>query len=302
MIYDVLIVGGGPAGLTAGLYAARAGLSAVLAEQAFAGGQASTTDVLENYPGFPEGVGGPELMMSFEAQAQRFGLEEKYVQIDELELDGDVKRAHAGGEVIEARTVILCMGAQRRKLGAPGEDMNVGRGVSYGATCDGAFYRGKRVAVVGGGDTAVEDALYLARASKVTLIHRRGELRARGAMVRRLRENENVDFRLEAQVTNIARDAEGLALRLSTGETLRVDGVFIAVGTEPISALVKGQVELNAAGYVVAGEETKTSVPGVFAAGDLRAKPLRQVVTAAADGAVAAHMAALYLDELESEG
>ena len=171
-----------------------------------------------------------------------------------------------------------------------------------GATCDGAFYRGKRVAVVGGGDTAVEDALYLARASKVTLIHRRGELRARGAMVRRLRENENVDFRLEAQVTNIARDAEGLALRLSTGETLRVDGVFIAVGTEPISALVKGQVELNAAGYVVAGEETKTSVPGVFAAGDLRAKPLRQVVTAAADGAVAAHMAALYLDELESEG
>ena len=302
MIYEVVIGGGGPAGLTAGLYAARAGLSAMLAEQAFAGGQASTTDVLENYPGFPEGVGGPELMMSFEAQAQRFGLEEKYVQIDELELDGDVKRAHAGGEVIEARTVILCMGAQRRKLGAPGEDMNVGRGVSYCATCDGAFYRGKRVAVVGGGDTAVEDALYLAPASKVTLIHRRGELRARGAMVRRLRENENVDFRLEAQVTNIARDADGLALRLSTGETLRVDGVFIAVGTEPISALVKGQVELNAAGYVVAGEDTKTSVPGVFAAGDLRAKPLRQVVTAAADGAVAAHMAALYLDELESEG
>ena len=299
MIYDVLIVGGGPAGLTAGLYAARAGLSVVLAEQAFAGGQASTTDVLENYPGFPEGVGGPELMMNFEAQAQRFGLEEKYVTIDSLELAGDVKRAHAGGEVIEARAVILAMGAQRRKLGAPGEDMNVGRGVSYCATCDGAFYRGKRVAVVGGGDTAVEDALYLARASKVTLIHRRNELRARGAMVKRLRDNENVDFLLETQVTNIARGESGLTLSLSTGGTLDVDGVFIAVGTEPISALVRDQVALDPAGYVIAGEDTKTSVPGVFAAGDLRGKPLRQVVTAAADGAVAAHMAALYLDELQ---
>ena len=299
MIYDVLIVGDGPAGLTAGLYAARAGLSVVLAEQAFAGGQASTTDVLENYPGFPEGVGGPELMMNFEAQAQRFGLEEKYVTIDSLELAGDVKRAHAGGEVIEARAVILAMGAQRRKLGAPGEDMNVGRGVSYCATCDGAFYRGKRVAVVGGGDTAVEDALYLARASKVTLIHRRNELRARGAMVKRLRDNENVDFLLETQVTNIARGESGLTLSLSTGGTLDVDGVFIAVGTEPISALVRDQVALDPAGYVIAGEDTKTSVPGVFAAGDLRGKPLRQVVTAAADGAVAAHMAALYLDELQ---
>ena len=299
MIYDVLIVGGGPAGLTAGLYAARAGLSVVLAEQAFAGGQASTTDILENYPGFPEGVGGPELMMNFEAQAQRFGLEEKYVTIDSLELAGDVKRAHAGSEVIEARAVILAMGAQRRKLGAPGEDMNVGRGVSYCATCDGAFYRGKRVAVVGGGDTAVEDALYLARASKVTLIHRRNELRARGAMVKRLRDNENVDFLLETQVTNIARGESGLTLSLSTGGTLDVDGVFIAVGTEPISALVRDQVVLDPAGYVIAGEDTKTSVPGVFAAGDLRGKPLRQVVTAAADGAVAAHMAALYLDELQ---
>ena len=300
MVYDVMIVGGGPAGLTAGLYAARAGLSVVLMEKGFAGGQASTTDVLENYPGFPEGVGGPELMMSFEAQAQRFGLEEKYLEIDSLSLDGEIKRATAGAETIEARTAILCMGAQRRKLGAPGEDMNVGRGVSYCATCDGAFYRGKHVAVVGGGDTAIEDALYLARASKVTLIHRRGELRARGAAVRRLQANENVDFRLETQVTNIARDANGLVLSLNDGGELRVDGVFIAVGTEPISGLVKGKVELNAAGYVVAGEDTKTSVPGVFCAGDLRAKPLRQVVTAAADGAVAAHMAALYLDELEA--
>ena len=297
MIYDVLIVGGGPAGLTAGLYAARAGLKALLVEQAFAGGQASTTDVLENYPGFPEGVGGPELMMSFEAQAQRFGLEEKYAQVDALSLEGDVKTARVGEETIEAYSVILCMGAQRRKLGAPGEDLNAGRGVSYCATCDGAFYRGKHVAVVGGGNTAVEDALYLARASQVTLIHRRNELRARGTMVQRLRENPNVDFRLENQVTNIARGADGLTLSLTDGGTLDVSAVFIAVGTEPISALVRGQVELDAAGYVVAGEDTKTSVPGVFCAGDLRGKPLRQVVTAAADGAVAAHMAAVYLDE-----
>ena len=298
-MYDVMIIGGGPAGLTAALYAARAGLKTLLAEQAFAGGQASTTDQLENYPGFPEGIGGPELMMRFEEQAQRFGAEEQYVQIDRLELDGPVKRAFAGDQVFEAKTVILCMGAQRRHLGVPGEEENIGRGVSYCATCDGAFYRGKRVAVLGGGDTAVEDALYLSRASHVTLIHRRNELRARGAAVRRLRESENVDFLLETQVKAIRRGEGGLALELDRGGELPVDGVFIAVGTEPISDLVRGQVELNAAGYVLAGEDTKTSLSGVFCAGDLRAKALRQVVTAAADGAVAAHMAAVYLDEME---
>jgi len=296
-MYDILIIGGGPAGLTAGLYAARAGLSVALVEQAFAGGQASTTDMLENYPGFPEGIGGPELMMRFEEQAQKYGMESKYGTVTEIELDGEVKRAVIDGETVEAKAVILCMGAKRRELGVPGEAMNIGRGVSYCATCDGAFYRGKHVAVIGGGDTAVEDALYLARGSKVTLIHRRNELRARGAAVKRLQANENVEFLLETQVTAIERGESGLVLKLNTGNDLAVDGVFVAVGTQPISDLVRGKVELNEAGYVLAGEDTKTSVPGVFVAGDLRAKALKQVITAAADGAVAAHMATIYLDE-----
>ncbi len=296
-MYDILIIGGGPAGLTAGLYAARAGLSVALVEQAFAGGQASTTDMLENYPGFPGGIGGPELMMRFEEQAQKYGMESKYGTVTEVELDGEVKRAVIDGETVEAKAIILCMGAKRRELGVPGEAMNVGRGVSYCATCDGAFYRGKHVAVIGGGDTAVEDALYLARGSRVTLIHRRNELRARGAAVRRLQENENVEFLLETQVTAIERGESGLVLKLNTGNDLAVDGVFVAVGTQPISDLVRGKVELNEAGYVLAGEDTKTSVPGVFVAGDLRAKALKQVITAASDGAVAAHMAMIYLDE-----
>ena len=296
-MYDILIIGGGPAGLTAGLYAARAGLSVALVEQAFAGGQASTTDMLENYPGFPGGIGGPELMMRFEEQAQSFGMESKYGTVTEVELDGEVKRAVIDGETVEAKAVILCMGAKRRELGVPGEAMNVGRGVSYCATCDGAFYRGKHVAVIGGGDTAVEDALYLARGSKVTLIHRRNELRARGAAVKRLQANENVEFLLETQVTAIERGESGLILKLNTGADLHVDGVFVAVGTQPISDLVRGKVELNEAGYVLAGEDTKTSVPGVFCAGDLRAKALKQVITAAADGAVAAHVATIYVEE-----
>ena len=296
-MYDILIIGGGPAGLTAGLYAARAGLSVALVEQAFAGGQASTTDMLENYPGFPGGIGGPELMMRFEEQAQSFGMESKYGTVTEVELDGEVKRAVIDGETVEAKAIILCMGAKRRELGVPGEAMNIGRGVSYCATCDGAFYRGKHVAVIGGGDTAVEDALYLARGSKVTLIHRRNELRARGAAVKRLQANENVEFLLETQVMAIERGESGLILKLNTGNDLAVDGVFVAVGTQPISDLVRGKVELNEAGYVVAGEDTKTSVPGVFCAGDLRAKALKQVITAASDGAVAAHMATIYLDE-----
>ena len=296
-MYDILIIGGGPAGLTAGLYAARAGLSVALVEQAFAGGQASTTDMLENYPGFPGGIGGPELMMRFEEQAQSFGMESKYGTVTEVELDGEVKRAVIDGETVEAKAVILCMGAKRRELGVPGEAMNVGRGVSYCATCDGAFYRGKHVAVIGGGDTAVEDALYLARGSKVTLIHRRNELRARGAAVKRLQANENVEFLLETQVTAIERGENGLILKLNTGKDLAVDGVLVAVGTQPISDLVRGKVELNEAGYVLAGEDTKTSVPGVFCAGDLRAKALKQVITAAADGAIAAHMAMIYVEE-----
>lgn len=301
-VYDVIIVGGGPAGLTAGLYAVRAGLTALLLERELIGGQASTTDRLENYPGFPGGVGGPELMMQFEQQASELGLEIRYEPAERLELMGEEKRVVLAGETLQARAVILCMGASRRPLGLPNEQALVGRGLSYCATCDGAFYRGRPVAVVGGGDTAVEDALYLARASHVSLIHRRDQLRAAGLGVKRLTENPSVDLLL-CRIVTAAEPIEG-GLRLTLQDVrdgqksrLEVAGLFAAVGTVPNSELARGQVETDAAGCIVAGEDTRTSLPRVYAAGDVRAKALRQVVTAVADGAVAASMAVRDLNE-----
>lgn len=291
---DVAIVGGGPAGLTAGMYAARAGFQTVLFERGFAGGQASTTDKLENYPGFPEGIGGPELMMAFADQAARFGMETRYAGVDQVDLAE--KKITYGSETISARTIILSLGASPRKLGVPGEVENTGRGVSYCATCDGAFYRGKRVAVIGGGDTAVEDALYLARASEVTLIHRRDKLRAIGAQVTKVEANPKITLLFETTVSEIVKTDVGMLLRLSGGRELVVDGVFVAVGTVPQTDLVKEQLDMDEAGYILAGEDAKTSVEGVFVAGDCRKKPLKQVVTAAGDGAVAAYMAGIYLE------
>lgn len=296
MLYDVMMIGGGPAGLTAGLYAARAGLSAVLLEQMFVGGQASTTDKLENYPGFPDGIGGPELMMQFEQQATNAGLEIRYEPAEKLELEGEIKKAHTAGGIIEAKTAILCMGAARRLLGVPGEEKLTGRGVSYCATCDGALYRGKSVVVVGGGDTAMEDALYLARiCEKVTLIHRRDQLRAIGHRAKAVLANEKIEVLYNSRVEKIEQAEGGVRLTLNEGRALEVSGLFVAIGTKPESELVKDQVELTEDGYVKAGEDTRTSVPGVFVAGDLRKKPLRQVVTAASDGAVAAYQAAEYI-------
>ncbi len=295
-MYDIAIVGGGPAGLTAGLYAARAGWKTVLLERGLPGGQAATTDRLENYPGFPEGVGGPELMMAFADQAARFGMETHYANVRKIGLEHKCLTLDDGE--LEARALILALGATPRKLDVPGEAENIGRGVSYCATCDGAFYRGKRVAVVGGGDTAVEDALYLSRFAHVTLIHRRDRLRAMGAQVEKLRQNSQVEMLLGFTVSQIERDAEGLLLRLSGDRTLRVDGLFVAVGVVPQTGLLAGALSLDDAGYILAGEDTKTSVPGVFAAGDCRKKPLRQVSTAVGDGATAAYMASAYLESL----
>ena len=297
-MYDVAIIGGGPAGLTAGLYAARAGWKTVLLERGLPGGQAATTDRLENYPGFPEGIGGPELMMAFADQAARFGMETRYTGVSKI--DPGLKRLTLDdGSEIAARALIVALGATPRKLGVPGEAENIGRGVSYCATCDGAFYRGKRVAVVGGGDTAVEDALYLSRFAHVTLIHRRDRLRAMGAQVEKLRADENVDMLLCATVSGIERAEDGLVLHLSTGRELAVDGVFVAVGVEPQTGLVADVLALDEAGYILAGEDTKTSVSGIFAAGDCRKKPLRQVSTAVGDGATAAYMASTYLEAAE---
>ena len=297
-MYDVAIIGGGPAGLTAGLYAARAGWKTVLLERGLPGGQAATTDRLENYPGFPDGIAGPHLMMAFADQAARFGMETRYTGVNKI-APGLKRLTLDDGSEIAAKALIVALGATPRKLGVPGEAENIGRGVSYCATCDGAFYRGKRVAVVGGGDTAVEDALYLSRFAHVTLIHRRDRLRAMGAQVEKLRADENVDMLLCATVSGIERAEDGLVLHLSTGRELAVDGVFVAVGVEPQTGLVADVLALDEAGYILAGEDTKTSVSGIFAAGDCRKKPLRQVSTAVGDGATAAYMASAYLETAE---
>lgn len=299
---DILIVGGGPAGLTAGIYASRAGMRSIVLESGFAGGQASTTDRIENYPGFPEGVGGMELMMAFEQQYGRLGGGEvRYDGVQSLNL-AEKTAVTAAGEVISARAVILCMGAEPRKLGVPGEVELTGQGVSYCATCDGMFFRGKTVAVVGGGDTAVEDAAYLKRLATVKVIHRRDELRAASRAGEALMADPDVEKLLSHTVEKIEKQDGLLCLTLKdlkSGQvrTLAVDGLFVAVGTQPRTELVRGQLALDGAGYVVAGEDTRTEIPGVFAAGDLRARPLKQVITAAADGAVAATMAIRYVLE-----
>lgn len=300
---DTLIIGGGPAGLTAGIYLMRAGLSCALYEKQFCGGQAATTNVIENYPGFVDGIGGPELSMNMAEQAQKLGLEIRYDEITQVDLTGEVKRVTAGGNVVEARSVILCMGATPRMLGLADEERLRGRGVSYCATCDGAFYKGKEVCVVGGGNTAAEDALYLARfAKKVTVVHRRDAFRAARLLVERMKNTPNIDIVYDSVVESICGEQklESMTLRnVKTGQTLTqpVDGLFIAVGMEPHTELLNGQVELEN-GYIRAGEDTRTSVPLVYAAGDIRTKPLRQVVCAASDGAVAAAMAQMDLDNV----
>ncbi|MEG0934621.1 MAG: thioredoxin-disulfide reductase [Clostridia bacterium] len=296
---DVIILGGGPAGLTAGLYAARAGLSAILFEGELVGGQASTTDKLENYPGFPDGVGGPELMMAFEAQATRLGLQVKYETVTQVDLKA--KTVHTRKGVYAARALILATGAKRKKLGVPGEDALTGRGISYCATCDGALYRGKQVCVVGGGATALEDAAYLSGlCEKVTLIHRRDTLRADGKMIERVKANPKVNFCWDSVVSGLKKTDSGIMLTLRSTKTdqsteIECAACFVAIGTEPVTAIYRGQVEMDEAGYVRAGEDTKSGEPGVFAAGDLRTKQLRQIITAASDGAVAVSSLLAYL-------
>lgn len=298
---DSIIIGGGPAGLTAGLYLLRAGLRCALFERQFCGGQAATTNVIENYPGFPQGIGGPELSMNMAEQAQSLGLDIRYDEVERVELAGETKRVFAAGKELAAHSVILCMGATPRPLGLADEERLRGRGVSYCATCDGALYRGRDVVVAGGGNTAAEDALYLSRfARRVVIVHRRDAFRAARALVDRMEKTANIDIVYDHVVESIAggQKLEEVALRnVKTGSVraLAADGLFVAVGMEPKTELVRGQVELADGGYIRAGEDTRTSLPLVYAAGDIRTKPLRQVVCAAADGAVAASMAALDL-------
>lgn len=298
---DLIIVGGGPAGLNAALYAARAGLRALLFEKMFAGGQMVTTTQLDNYIGFPDGVGAVDLAMNMEEQAKKAGAEILYEEILSLDLSGKIKKITTAKQEYEAKAVILCMGATPRMLGADGEERLRGQGVSYCATCDGAFFKNKTVAVVGGGDTALEDALFLSRyCEKIYLIHRRDAFRGAKILSDRVREAANIELVLDSVVDQINGDntVESLAVRNVKTEkthTLDVAGVFIAVGTRPNTELLGDQLRLTD-GYIDAGEDTKTSCPGVFAAGDVRCKPLRQVITAAADGATAVYSATKYID------
>ncbi len=303
MEYDVVIIGGGPGGLTAGLYTARGDLKSLLIEKLMPGGQAATTDWIDNYPGFPEGIAGPQLMMSMKDQALRFGLElktDEIVNIDPIE-EGFIVVGQA--EKYTAHAVIVASGATVAKLGVPGEESLRGKGVSYCATCDGAFFRNEELVVVGGGDAAVEEGLFLTKfAKKVHLVHRRDRLRATKAIQGRAFKNEKMDFIWNTIVEEILGDqeVEGVRLKnLKTGETrnLPCKGIFIYVGTLPNSKFLKGKVDMDEKGYILTDNNMATSLEGVFACGDVRKKALRQVVTACGEGAAAAFSAQQFVEE-----
>ena len=304
-VYDMIIIGGGPGGYTAALYAARAGLNTLLLERMAAGGQMALSHQIDNYPGFEEGIDGFSLAEKMQKQAQRFGGKTRYTQVQRVDLEAMPKEIVTSEGTYLAKTVVLATGAGPRELGLPEEAELVGRGVGYCAACDGMFYRGKTVVVVGGGDTAVADALLLSRiVKKVILVHRRDTLRAAKIYREPLMNRENVEFRWNSTVEELLHGEKVTGVRLrdvNTGEIseLSCDGVFVSVGRKPATELVKGQLELDEGGYIVAGESTKTGIPGVYAVGDVRTKALRQVVTAVADGAVAVHMAEEFL---ETEG
>ncbi|WP_029914035.1 thioredoxin-disulfide reductase [Pelobacter seleniigenes] len=304
--YDVIIIGGGPAGMTAGLYASRACLKTLMLEKMILGGQMMTTTLVENWPGYPGGIEGPELMMRFQEHCTEFGLETGYGSVDKIIDNGATKTLVVDGKEMTCKAVIIATGVVPKKLGVEGEAALVGKGVSYCATCDGAFFRNVPIAVVGGGDTAVEEALYLTRfASKVTLIHRRDQLRATKILQDRALANEKIEVAWNSVVDSLESDKSGLTgavLRdTQSGATrsIELQGIFVAVGVTPTTAFVADLLETNKEGYIIAGEDTLTSVPGIFAAGDCRTTVLKQVSTAVGDGAVAAIMAEKYIDELE---
>ena len=303
-VHDVIVIGSGPAGYTAAVYAARAQLTPLVFEGTQFGGALMTTTEVENYPGFRDGITGPELMDQMREQALRFGADLRMEDVDEVSLDGPLKSVSVGGETFQARAVILAMGAAARHLGVPGEDKLIGMGVSTCATCDGFFFRDQDIAVVGGGDSAMEEATFLTRfARSVTLIHRRDEFRASRIMLERAKANDKIAFLLNTQVLEVEGDNRVTGVRVrnsATGEesTLSVTGVFVAIGHDPRSELVRGQVDVDADGYVVVRDHTtSTSIEGVFAAGDLVDHTYRQAITAAGTGCSAAIDAERWLAE-----
>lgn len=302
-VWDTVILGGGPAGYTAALYATRAGLSTLVLEQFSAGGQMTQTQQIDNYPGFDEGVDGFTLGFKMQAGAERFGAVTERTQVLSVELAASPKRITTDvGEVL-ARTVIIATGADHKHLGVEHESELVGRGLGYCAACDGMLFRGKTVAVVGGGNSAAADALLLSKiCQKVYLIHRRDTLRATKIYHEPLMKAENVEFVWNSRVQELLFDQKLQGVRVcgvqdGATRSLALDGLFISIGRSPATALLQGQLALDEQGYIVADETTRTSVDGVFAAGDVRTKALRQIVTAAADGAVAAHYAEQYLSQ-----
>ena len=302
-IYDMVIIGGGPGGYTAALYAARAGMSVIVLEKLSACGQMALTHQIDNYPGFVEGIDGFSLAENMQQQAERFGAETELAEVFSLNLQADPKVIETSEGVFYGKTVVYAAGAGPRELGIPEEQEMIGRGVNYCAACDGMFYRGKTVVIVGGGNTAAADALLLSRvAKKVILVHRRDTLRATKIYHKPLMEAENVEFRWNSAVVQLRHGEKLNAVviqNLQTGEetVVECDGLFVSIGRKPATELVKDQLALDGSGYVLADESTRTSVPGVFAVGDVRTKVLRQIITAAADGAMAVHSAEEYLSE-----
>lgn len=306
--YDVVIIGGGPAGMTAGLYASRARLKTLLLEKMILGGQMMTTTLVENWPGYPGGIEGPELMARFQEHCVEFGLETAYGGVEKITNNGDTKTLLVDGKEITCKAVIVATGVVARRLGVEGEEALVGKGVSYCATCDGAFFRDVPIAVIGGGDTAAEEALFLTRfASKVYLVHRRDKLRATKILQDRIMANDKIEMAWCSVVDGLESDPSGLTgvvLRdMKNGETrtVAVQGMFVAVGVTPTTGFLQKLVALNEDGFIKSGEDTLTSVPGIYAAGDCRTTVLKQVSTAVGDGAVAAVMAEKYIDELDHQ-
>lgn len=291
-MYDVLVIGAGPAGMTAAIYAARAGYKTAMAEVGVPGGQAATTETIENYPGFPQGVAGPDLMYKFFEQTQVFGVETLYGYVESIDTAEEIKKVKIGDTVYETKTVIIASGAKPKTLGAPNEDKFRGRGVSYCATCDGFFFKDKEVMVVGGGDTAVEEAMYLTKmCSKVTLIHRRDQLRANRTAQTRAFANEKLEIIYNTTLEEIIGESKVTSVRLKnkiTGEEsiMPIEGIFIFAGYQPNNDFFPEDLEVDAQGYVITDEKMATNLPGIFAVGDVRRKPIRQVTTAVGDGGV----------------
>lgn len=299
-LYDVVIIGGGPGGYSAALYCARNGYSVLVLEKLSAGGQMATTGQVDNYPGFDEGIDGFELAEKMQRGAERFGVETGYAEVSSVDLSPVIKKITTSSGIVSARSVIVATGASPRELGLPEESSLRGRGVAYCVACDGQMYRSKTVAIAGGGNSAAADALLLSKiCAKVYLVHRRDSLRASRIYMEPLK-NSGVEFVWDSKITEILHDKRVSGIRVEnvkdkTTREIPVDGVFVAIGRVPDTGLFKGQLDLDPHGYIIADESTRTNIEGVFAVGDVRTKALRQIVTAAADGANASHYVEEYL-------